>query len=175
LDSILGDTGATRADFDKYYNAYTAGIYYQQKARSKAASLSAYTAALSQTEFAGQGIGALSNLRERILSAINAELGAGDMTNTGNKAKAEELNGHFITQIGDLHELQAIMDDLNSLNFDNYLSTDQTITFKEVREAYGLDQITQNSANSNKASHLANGFDPDKLKGIKGKDGIEIA
>jgi hypothetical protein len=176
LDGILGDTGETRADFDKYYNAYTAGMYAQQKARSQGAALSAYTVALAQTDFAGQGIGALPDLRERVLTAINTALGTGNMTNGGNKAKVEELNRNFITQIANLHELQAIMDDLNSLNFDNYLAVDYA-TFEEIRSYFDI--ITQNSASSdNKASHLANGtnFDPDKLKtGNKGKDGVEIA
>jgi hypothetical protein len=179
LDGILGDTGETRADFDKYYNAYTAGMYYGQKARNKSGSLPAYESALAQTEFNGQGIGALSALRGKLLSAINTALGTGDMTNTGNKAKAEELNGHFITQIGDLHELQAIMDDLNSLNFNNDIVNPITAEPSTINEIYNyfVDNIftAQNSANSNKASHLTNGFDPNKLKGIKGKDGIEIA
>jgi hypothetical protein len=167
LDGILGDAGATRTNFDKYYNAYTAGTYYNQKARNKSGSLPAYTTAFAQTEFAGQGIAALPGLRNRILTAINAALGAGDMTNAGNKTKAEELNDHFITQISDLHELQAIMGDLNSLNFNNDIVNIDTLepsNISALQNFWGI--IVQNSANSNKASHLANGtnFDPNKLK-----------
>jgi hypothetical protein len=137
LDSIF--TEETRADFDKYYNAYTAGMYAQQKARSQEIALSAYTTVLNATGDAGliaQGIGALPGLRERILSAINTALGTGDMTNTGNKTKAEELNGHFITQIADLYELEAIMNDLVSLDFSNDIVNPQTLVPSTIDEMY---------------------------------------
>jgi hypothetical protein len=158
LDGILGDTGETRADFDKYYNAYTTGKYYEQKAINKAGSLQAYTTALTAIGnpiLTAQGTGALQAIYNEMVSAINTKLGTGDMTNTGNKEKAEELNRHFITQIADLYELQAVMDDLNSLNFNNDLNNDNNVTFEEIREFKSLDAITQNSAWKRKGvSHL---------------------
>jgi uncharacterized repeat protein (TIGR02543 family) len=170
LDSILGNDGAERSGFDKYYNAYKAGEYYKQKQRDKNNYSQAFTDALEQTDIQGD-VGnvdqVLAQLKAQMLAKIIAAMGIdGTVTNTTNLARINELNTNLITQIQDISQYKAVMDDVIDLGY----STDFAIQ--------GPIATTSQSQSENKASHLtsAGDFIPEFLKPEnKGKGGVEIA
>jgi hypothetical protein len=128
--AIFGNGNAARYGFDNLYHAYTAGQYYQQKVRGdKSDLLNAFNDAMTAAGITPTGnvSSDLAQIRARMLTAINAAMGADGITNDTNRGRLAELNENLIKQMGNNSQFMAVFDDITELNYDMQMPQGKTV------------------------------------------------
>jgi hypothetical protein len=161
-DVVFGNSGTARTAFDNEFRAYQLGHYYAQDCRGEDGT--AFEAALIPL-----GVGTFekypdgspkaaslntlfTTLKTRLLDKINTALdinGLDDNAAGTNKTRIRELNGYLLNQVGeDRSQFQAMQDDYADIGFSTII----------------VNTIWTSQVEQQKATQLANNFDPELLK-----------
>jgi hypothetical protein len=169
LTSIFGNGNAARTDFDKYYDAYTKGHYYnQKKVGDKSTLLTDFQNACTAAGFSYTGNVAndLQTIKTQLLNKINTQMGLSGIANETDRNTITALNGHLLSQLEDLHQYRAFVNDVSDPTLG--YTTDFGMTINEAKNYFTFAPSQQSGS---KATHLANGFDPALLQGNGKKKG----